>query len=62
MAELTNEQLADKNLVAGKLQEAITFKSSLSPLFKVASSPLLFLYNCNYYVSLHVRVFKNLYM
>ncbi len=30
MAELTNEQLADKNLVAGKLQHAITFKSSLT--------------------------------
>ena len=33
MAELTNEQLADKNLVVDKLQQAITFKSSLSPLF-----------------------------
>ncbi len=30
MAELTNEQLADKNLVAGKLKTAITFKSSLT--------------------------------
>ena len=33
MAELTNEQLADKKEVAGKLKTAITLKSSLSPLF-----------------------------